>query len=214
MVRRVTCPSFNSRVLTPRLATIFVPTSTSSDEDITSFFTFYADPLDPNPSAALQDALATLLDLYPNDLALGSPFGTGNDTFGLGSEYKRIAEMAVDVAFNGPRRAWAEAAARAGVKALCYLFSDPQAAAVPSQGGACSYLSSQGAGFKLTLLVVAHGTEIDYTYGRVFEAGSPQPAAHLSQMMLDYWISFVVSLDPNDGLGTAREPVCHSAGCA
>ena len=76
------------------------------------------------------------------------------------------------------------------------------------------YSSPQSAGSNLTWLVVAHGTEIDYTYGKVFEAGSLQPAAHLSQMMLDYWISFVVSLDPNDGLGTAREPVCHSAECA
>ena len=137
MVRRVALPSTSPYAPTPLLATIFVPTSTSSDQDITGFFTFYADPLVPNPSAALQDALAILLDLYPNDPTLGSPFGTGNDTFGLGSEYKRIAEMAVDVAFNGPRRAWAEAAARAGVRAFCYLFSDPQAVAVPSQGGRC-----------------------------------------------------------------------------
>ena len=150
MVRCAGCTSSGPVVLTPRLATIFVPTSTSSDQDITNFFTLYADPLDPHPSTTLQNALATFLDLYPNDPARGSPFGTGNDTFGLGSEYKRVAEMAVDVAFNGPRRAWAEAATRSGVKAFCYLFSDPQAVAVPSQGGACSTLGYPSAGLELT----------------------------------------------------------------
>ena len=120
-------------------ATIFVPTSTSSDEDITSFFTLYADPLDPEaPLPPLQSVRETLLEMYPNITALGSPFGTGNDTFGLGSEYKRVAAMAVDIAFNGPRRAWAQTASRAGLAAYCYLFADPQAVSDPSQGGARS----------------------------------------------------------------------------
>jgi acetylcholinesterase len=30
-------------------------------------------------------------------------------------------------------------------------------------------------------------------------------AAKLSQMMMDYWISFANTLDPNDGKGSIRE---------
>ena len=52
---------------------------------------------------------------------------------------------------------------------------------------------------------VAHGNQIPYTFGVTFLAGSPQPAANLSETMLDYWISFVVSLDPNDGKGSTRQ---------
>ncbi len=33
----------------------------------------------------------------------------------------------------------------------------------------------------------------------------------LSERMLDYWISFATSLDPNDGLGHARS--CYSCLC-
>ena len=37
--------------------------------------------------------IARLLELYPDVPALGSPFGTGNATFGLSSEYKRYAAL-------------------------------------------------------------------------------------------------------------------------
>ena len=37
----------------------------------------------------LQDAANRLLELYPDIPALGSPFNTGNETFGLPSGYKR-----------------------------------------------------------------------------------------------------------------------------
>ena len=116
-----------------------MPTSTATDQEIIDFFTFYADPLDPAaPLPPLRDALQTLLGMYPENPALGSPFGTGNETFGLGSQYKRVAAMAVDVAFVGPRRALTHAASASGVNAFCYLFSDPQAVQTPSQGGMCA----------------------------------------------------------------------------
>ncbi|EJF60967.1 esterase 1 [Dichomitus squalens LYAD-421 SS1] len=167
-------------------ATIFVPAAASTDQDAINFFISYADPSDAGPPPpALTSAIDTLLELYPNDPALGSPFGTGNETFGLGSEYKRVAAIADDVAFTSTRRALAQNASDHRSRVFAYLFSDPQAVTNPSQG-------------------VAHGNEIDYTYGVPFLAGEPQPAAALSEAMLDYWISFVVTGDPNDGKGTAR----------
>ena len=38
-------------------------------------------------------AVDKLLDLYPDVPALGSPFGTGNNTFGLSSQYKRASAI-------------------------------------------------------------------------------------------------------------------------
>ena len=125
-------------------ATIFVPTTTSTDQDILNFLVGYADPSDLGPPpSALTSAIDTLLELYPDDPALGSPFGTGDETFGLGSEYKRVAAMADDVAFQSTRRALAQNASAYGSAVFAYLFSDPQAVVNPSQGGACSRSSAQ-----------------------------------------------------------------------
>lgn len=44
-------------------------------------------------SDVLQATVDKLLELYPDVPALGSPFNTGNDTFGLPSNYKRAAAI-------------------------------------------------------------------------------------------------------------------------
>lgn len=56
---------------------------------------------------------------------------------------------------------------------------------------------------KRNITLVQHGCEIPYVFG-----GTPNgPAATiLSQNVMDYWISFANSLDPNDSFGnTSRE---------
>lgn len=45
----------------------------------------------PNPGA--EEAVDKILELYPDIPALGSPFGTGNETFGLSTGTKRIAAI-------------------------------------------------------------------------------------------------------------------------
>ena len=56
-------------------------------------------------------------------------------------------------------------------------------------------------------LKATHGAEIPYVYGVQDEL--PTEAEHvLSQNMIDYYISFVVNLDPNDKNGNAsRKPI-------
>ena len=49
---------------------------------------------------------------------------------------------------------------------------------------------------------VAHTTEIAFVYGA--PPGNSTSANMLSNNMIDYWISFATSLDPNDGRGTER----------
>ncbi|OBZ71124.1 Lipase 2 [Grifola frondosa] len=142
----------------------------------------------PQPDGLIQTT-NTLLALYPNITALGSPFNTGNETFGLNPEWKRCNAILGDVYFQAPRRAWSHKMSKAGVKSFSYLFTDPQAldqdpTSVP--GG------------------VPHESEVTYAFGGPAFAGTPSPADSLSWSMMDYWISFAVNLDPNDGRGTQR----------
>ncbi|CAK5278640.1 unnamed protein product [Mycena citricolor] len=133
--------------------------------------------------AVLQSSVTELLELYPDVPALGSPFGTGNNTFGLSSQFKRAAAIDGDLDFHSQRRLWIEAAASAGVKTFGYLFTQPQPDGLPQLG-------------------VSHGSEIVYVFGAPVDT-SPSSVA-ISRIMIDYWVSFATSLTPNDGLGTPR----------
>ncbi|KAJ2921732.1 hypothetical protein H1R20_g15364, partial [Candolleomyces eurysporus] len=132
--------------------------------------------------SALDAAIDRVLELYPADPAVGSPYGTGDELFGLPASYKRHASIMGDLTFDAPRRMWSQTAAKFGIKSYGYHFTDPQA--VPPLG-------------------VAHGAEIPYVFGQVPPTASA-PSQNLSLAMMDYWISFTVSLDPNDGKGVAR----------
>ncbi|KII90741.1 hypothetical protein PLICRDRAFT_683700 [Plicaturopsis crispa FD-325 SS-3] len=132
--------------------------------------------------AQLDSAIDKLLQLYPDDPSIGSPYGTGNQTFGTQPGFKRAASLIGDLAFQSKRRAWIQAASNASVKTYSYLFTDPQTTSEPRLG-------------------VFHGSEVAYVYGS--PAGTDS-AKGLSKQMVDYWVSFATSLDPNDGKGTNR----------
>ncbi|KAJ3899439.1 extracellular triacylglycerol lipase precursor [Lentinula edodes] len=131
----------------------------------------------------LENAIMRLLELYPDVPALGSPFNTGNDTFGLSSGYKRVAALLGDITFQSQRRLWIQTASNAGVKTFSYLFTQPQ----PTNP---AYLG------------VSHGSEIAFVYGAPPNATAS--ATGLSEAMIEYWVSFATSLDPNDGKGISR----------
>ncbi len=82
------------------------------------------------------------MQLYPDNPALGSPFGTGNETFGFSSQYKRAAALLGDASFQGPRREWIQAASSAGVTTFGYHFTDQNAVTTPSKGGMRTLSSS------------------------------------------------------------------------
>ncbi|TFK20228.1 triacylglycerol lipase 3 [Coprinopsis marcescibilis] len=140
-------------------------------------------PISDIPEEALEESVDKLLKLYPDTPALGSPYGTGDELFGLPSIYKRTASILGDLIFDAPRRQWMEAAADNGVTGYGYLFTQPQPQESPESG-------------------VPHGAEIPFVYGNTLDM-SPS-AVRLKEMMMDYWISFAVSLDPNDDKGSKR----------
>ncbi|CAK5277149.1 unnamed protein product [Mycena citricolor] len=133
--------------------------------------------------AELQAAIVRILELYPDDPSLQSPFGTGNETFGLSSQYKRYAAIDGDMDFHSQRRFWINAAANASVPTYGYLFTEPQPQLAPQLG-------------------VEHGSEIDYILGGLNDTSTS--SVLLSRVMMDYWISFATSLTPNDGIGSKR----------
>ncbi|CAK5277036.1 unnamed protein product [Mycena citricolor] len=161
--------------------TFFTPTLMNSSAEINATMIAGRSP-GPSP-AELQASICRILELYPDDPSLGSPFGTGNETFGLSSQYKRYAAIEGDVDFHSQRRFWINAAANASVPTFGYLFTQPQPQLAPQLG-------------------VEHGSEIDYILGGLNDTSAS--SVLLSQIMMDYWISFATSLTPNDGIGSER----------
>jgi len=180
--------------------TLFTPPDFQT-EDISIWLNANATPSPLGPDA-LGAGIDKVMSLYPDDPSAGSPFGTGNETFGTGSGYKREAAICMsltpcslrlifcidgfrgpvgDIHFQAPRRFWSQTTL---APSYAYLFTDPQPSAEPAVG-------------------VFHTAEIPYLFGNISTTGPPR-TANLSRMMLDYWISFAVSLTPNDGKGTSR----------
>ncbi|KAJ3515853.1 hypothetical protein NLJ89_g1493 [Agrocybe chaxingu] len=133
--------------------------------------------------ATLKNTANDLLELYPDDPALGSPFNTGNETFGLPSGFKREAAITGDISFVSQWRSWIQTASRAGVKTFGYLFTQPQPLGPPEDG-------------------VCHSCEVLYVYGAPRDRSAS--SLRISSLMIDYWVSFATSLDPNDGRGNPR----------
>lgn len=140
----------------------------------------------------------TILQLYPDDPALGSPFGTGNDTFGFSSQFKRASAVFGDLPFSSVRRQWTQVASNASVKAFGYLFTDPQPLNPPYLGGECLFILRKRTTSLFVCFTVQHGSEIPYVFGGTTNGAA---ATILSNNMMDYWISFANSLDPNDSFG-------------
>ncbi|KAL5489735.1 hypothetical protein ACEPAI_4567 [Sanghuangporus weigelae] len=162
--------------------TLFIPTAMNSSELlriwIVSNLTAPGEIVtDDNPIAD------EILSLYPNDPTLGSPFGTGNETFGLNPAFKQAAAAFGDLAFNSLRRELVQAASDHGVKAFGYVFADRLQTNPPFLG-------------------VPHGCEIPYLFGSLPD----EQASIFARTLIDYWISFATSLDPNDKLGNTSRP--------
>ncbi|KAK6977526.1 carboxylic ester hydrolase [Favolaschia claudopus] len=161
--------------------TTFVPPTINSTEQLFASAIALFSPSD-SPDV-LEESVKKLLELYPDEPALGSPFNTGNETFGLSSQFKRASALVGDTDFQAQRRFWMDTAANAGVLTYGYLFTQPQTTTPPAIG-------------------VFHASELLYVYGKPDDT-SPS-SEQLSRIMTDYWVSFVVNLTPNDGLGVPK----------
>jgi hypothetical protein len=108
------------------LGTYFANTSISTESQLYETLLQWTQPTDLStaPSAQLNQTINTILQLYPNDPSVGSPFNTGNETFGLSPIFKQEAAILGDLVMHSTRRAWIHAASQNGVKTWGYLFTD------------------------------------------------------------------------------------------
>jgi hypothetical protein len=104
---------------------------------------------------------------------------------------------------------------RDGVKTFGYLFTDRNAigsrevqllAPGPSSFGGAMFALSSRLHYLLTH-PVTHSTDLAFLYGLLYGSISPEVDTFIIQM-IDYWVSFATSLNPNDGLGSQREILC------
>ena len=114
--------------------TAFVSRSLNSTEEIRDLI-FANTMVSQRPSAQLNGTVDKLLQLYPDVPAMGSPFDTGNETFGLSSQFKRAAAVFGDILFQSQRRAWIQAASSRGVETFGYLFTERPPMVSPNLGG-------------------------------------------------------------------------------
>jgi len=89
-------------------------------------------------------------------------------------------QLVGDIFQQGQRRFWSQTTL---APSYVYLFTDLRPGADPGIG-------------------ITHDAELPYIFGN-FSTSGPPKVASFSRVVLDYWISFVVSLTPNDGKGTS-----------
>ncbi|KAF4612371.1 hypothetical protein D9613_003952 [Agrocybe pediades] len=176
--------------------TAFAPQVGASEEAIVGFLQEESTPpLSFITPVAQSNAINQILTLYPDIPALGSPFGTGNNTFGLSSQYKRFAAIIGDLAMQSVRRTFTQKASAAGNKVFAYLFTDPSGSVIPELIFTPTAPGSLG---------VPHSSEVSLIFGNL--ANRSPAAVLLSTVMQDYWLSFVTSLSPNDNSGFTSRP--------
>ncbi|KAF8608509.1 alpha/beta-hydrolase [Ceratobasidium sp. AG-I] len=180
--------AYNISVLLPTLSStavaqldeatgFFNTASPNNEQDVINMLAGWFPGFSSDNSSTL---LRELLQYYPASPDAGSPYGTGNETFGQGAQYKRVASILGDIAFQAPRRDQLRAAIKFGVKARSYVMSEPSPNYVPYLG-------------------VAHGGDVPFVLQLIGLLGSPVSPAQLElqHMIGDYWINFAHHLDPN-----------------
>ncbi|KAJ1304579.1 hypothetical protein OPQ81_005721 [Rhizoctonia solani] len=131
-----------------------------------------------------QKAFDNFLSMYPDDPAAGSPFGTGNETWGKGRETKRGAAIFGDWLFEAPRRKFTREAVKAGLPVWSYQYSQP--------------------GYWAPEFGVGHFADVQMIF-RWFDEKTEPHMIELSDLILNFWLNFVYYLDPSPKGGQLPE---------
>ncbi|KAG8710873.1 hypothetical protein FRC09_020890 [Ceratobasidium sp. 395] len=132
-------------------------------------------------------AIRELLKFYPTDPTAGSPYGTGNETFGQGAQYKRAASIIGDLTFGSSSQDHHATANKFGVKSWSYVICEPAPNFVPVYG-------------------VQHAGDIPFVM-QTLPISKPDVSPAVLELMRtigDYWINFAYYLDPNPKSGPKR----------
>lgn len=134
-------------------------------------YNYYYPVIIPKLSRAL---FSKILAGYPQDPAAGSPFGTGSN-YSFTPQWKRLAAINGDAAFHGPRRLTQQYYLKYKVPVWTYAWNK---------------LSTSNTSY----LGTSHASDIAYT----LPTKEPQLSDFSSKQMRALWISFAVTLDPNN----------------
>ncbi|KAI9601558.1 hypothetical protein H4Q26_001384 [Puccinia striiformis f. sp. tritici PST-130] len=122
-------------------------------------------------------------ELYPDEPSLGSPFGTGNSTFGLPQIFKRLAAWYGDLHYQAPRRLWARTASP-HQPVYVYYYDGPQPSNVHAYDG------------------VSHSSELPLVFGNIDEEDLPvveiKETRALAEKVRNRYISFAYELNPGN----------------
>ncbi|WWD21657.1 hypothetical protein CI109_106143 [Kwoniella shandongensis] len=161
--------------------TSFVPQFVNSTAAALAVVNLF-EPRDPS-----NETLAQLFALYPPVASAGSPFDTGNNTFGLSAAWKQATAIVGDATFQANRRYFIRQANQYGFdQTWTYQFEQLTPGQPPIKG-------------------VYHASEIPYVYGAArpsigfpgFSTNYTQADASLSNTMMDYWLNFAYYTNPN-----------------
>ncbi|KAH8155183.1 uncharacterized protein LAJ45_00192 [Morchella importuna] len=178
-------------------ATFFGPRNIiNTTEDLRNYL------LNGSLPATTPSSVEKLLELYPDDPALGCPFNTGSERFAdQGYQYKRAAAIVGDYAMDAGRRQTSEAFANRGNKVFSYRFDQS-----PWNGKLKDIT-------EVAPVYSTHYAEIGFVFNNPSTTIStyvgPDPAVNaLSRLISRSWISFAHDLDPNNhGIqGAAKWP--------
>ncbi|WVN88583.1 uncharacterized protein L203_103794 [Cryptococcus depauperatus CBS 7841] len=169
--------------------TYFIPPNVTDEKSAMEYFALN------EPFPLSNETMARLFTLYPNDIVSGSPYDTGNETFGLSPAFKQSAAILGDVQFEAPRRYFIRQANQFGNnKTWAYHFEQHTPGSAPQLG-------------------VYHTSEVPYVFGiaRPEDHYSPlssnytETDSKLADSILNYWINFAYYNDPNgNGSGTTN----------
>lgn len=138
--------------------------------------------------------IAELSALYPDDPAIGIPatlVGRPEGSEALrGAQFKRVAAYTGDRGYVGPRRAWAQSWANAGLTAYSYGFNVLVNGMSPADGAGhfqeVSFVFDNTGGLGYENVVAVNPF-----------AGKPETYAQLAHLMSRMWVAFITGLDPN-----------------
>ncbi|CAE6459065.1 unnamed protein product [Rhizoctonia solani] len=150
-------------------------TNPSTTQEVVSFLTTQLTGLTfgINNSTAVEQ----LLNYYPTDPSAGSPYNTGNNTFGKAAQYKRAASVIGDLIFQAPRRDFLQEATKLGIPSWSYQFAQTGLAPDSPELG------------------VPHASEILFVVQYLPE--EPQSNVELGISIINYWLALAYNLDPS-----------------
>ncbi|KAG8740723.1 hypothetical protein FRC11_000117 [Ceratobasidium sp. 423] len=129
-----------------------------------------------------KEAVQKLLTYYQDDPTVGSPYGSGSELFGRPAQYKRLSSIVGDLLFQSSHRDHLRTAAKLGVDAWSYTFSQFLPTTTPP------YFAAQYG--------VRHTGEILFVFQNLPATATPE-LVQLADSITNYWTSFAYTLDPN-----------------